>query len=147
MARWIRGSTWCDYTKYGQLESQWILTPTSRCLSEKPTRNSTLWPSVVLTWHYGGGRGRLLALKASECASPAIKTERIPNTNVDSVKHKHWKVLTNTPATWYKPYAYTNKQCTKHKLIQQIESWQMSQSFHMTNLNMMITAAREAFAS
>lgn len=41
---------------------------------------------------------RLLALKASEFASPAIKTALIPNTNMDSARHKHWKLLTNTLA-------------------------------------------------
>lgn len=37
-------------------------------------------------------------MKASEFAPPAIKTALIPNTNMDSVKHKHWKLLTNTLA-------------------------------------------------
>lgn len=34
----------------------------------------------------------------SKFASPAIKTALIPNTNMDSVKHKQWKLLTNTLA-------------------------------------------------
>ena len=46
----------------------------------------------------GGKKKRLLALKATEFASPAIKTALIPNTNMDSVRHKHWKLLTNTLA-------------------------------------------------
>lgn len=50
-----------------------------------------------------GGRKKntknsLLALKASEFASSAIKTALIPNTNMDSVKHKQRKLLTNTLA-------------------------------------------------
>lgn len=52
-----------------------------------------------------------LTLRESEFASPAIKTALIPKTTMASVKHKHWKLLTNTQ--WDKPYAYTNKQHTK----------------------------------
>lgn len=56
------------------------------------------------------GGGTLQALKASEFASSEIKTAPFPNTNMDPVKHKHWKLLT-------KPCAYTNKQCQKYTNI------------------------------
>ena len=86
----------------------------------------------------------MLALEESEFASPAIKTALIPNTNMDPAEHKHWKLLTNMCMD--KPYACTNKQCTQHKRIQQIESWLASHSFFMTNLKM-ITGAWESICS
>lgn len=84
----------------------------------------------------------------SEFASQTIKTALIPNTNMDSLKHKHQKPLTNTLC---KPYAHINKQRKKknqnlHKLIPQIESWQTSQRFYVTNLSMITAGPWEAFA-
>ena len=92
-------------------------------------------------------------VKMSEFASQTIKTALIPNTNRDSVKHKHQKLLTNTQ---HKPYAHINKQRRKkqqknpkqnlHKLIPQIEGWQTSQRFYVTNRRMITAGPWEAFA-
>lgn len=119
---WVR--TWRDYTKYGQTDSQWILTPTSRCLSEKPTKNFRPRPSVALTWRYGEGRKHMLALKASEFASPAIKTALIPNANINSVKHKQWKLLTKTPRHMGETIC-THKQ-TMHKAQTYPADWKLA---------------------
>lgn len=56
-------------------------------------------------------------------ASPAIKTALIPNTNVERVKHKHGKLLTNALALGVKKQTnhMPNKQCTNGKLIQQMQ--------------------------
>lgn len=45
---------------------------------------------------------------------------------MDSKKQKHWNLLTNTLALWRNHIDAKNKQCTAHKLIQQIESWRTS---------------------
>lgn len=75
-----------------QLHWHWIITPATRCVNQELTRDFTLWPSAGPTCHHRGcGRGEensLLALKAAEFASPAIKTTLTLNTNRDSAPHK-----------------------------------------------------------
>lgn len=109
--------------KYGQVHPGWILTAAARCLSEKLTRDfytmtiCRVDPTTTGATLWGAGgttKKSLLALKASEFASPAIKTVLIPNTNMDSVKHKQRKLLTNTLALGINHmHAQTNKQCAK----------------------------------
>lgn len=73
----------------------------------------TLTTTLMLTWYYMKKRKNNSAaghVKMSEFASQTIKTALIPNTNRDSVKHKHQKLLTNTQ---HKPYAHINKQRRK----------------------------------
>lgn len=71
----------------------------------------------------------LLALKAAEFASPAIKTTLTPNTDMESVQQERKKLLTNTLALGDHMHAQTNNVQKKHRLSQQIEGWQTSLSF------------------
>lgn len=96
-----------------------------------------------------GRKNSLLALKAAEFASPAIKTTLTPNTNMDSVPHKHRekkKLLTNTLALGINHmHAQTMRKNTD--LAKTLKVGKLPSVFHTSTLNIMIAGEPQSICS